>query len=854
METISPLPIESILPQFISQLHAEGQVVLRAPTGAGKTTRVPPALLDSGLAGTGQIVMLEPRRIAARSAARRMAFERKTPLGGEVGYQVRFDQQSGPHTRILVVTEGVLLRRLQDDPFLEGVSIVLFDEFHERNLASDLALAMIRRVRQTFRPELQVGVMSATLDPQPIADYLGGAAILESEGRTFPVQIEHAVPRERMPLPERAAWGIERTLPRSEGDILVFLPGVGEIRRTAKLVEPWARREGLELLQLYGDLPAEEQDRVLQPSPRRKLILATNVAETSLTIEGVAAVVDTGYAKVLRLDPQVGLDRLQLEGISKASAQQRAGRAGRTGPGYCLRLWRSDSTEHQQEQSEPEIRRVDLSGAVLELKCWGESSVREFPWYDAPRSEMVEQAESLLRRLDALDSAGGITRLGRSMVRLPVHPRLARLLIEGHRHGEARKAAWLAALISERDPFFRPGGSTGSRPPPTVTARFSSSDLLDRLEALEEAERHGTTVFPWGELNRGGARFIARVRDQLVRAMDAVADDFHSALEGESAAKISSDEALLRALVVAYPDRVARRRDRGDRGKGVMVGGRGVRLGPTSSVREGELFLCVDVDAGQTEALVRQASMVDVDWLPTSSCRTQVDVFFHPSQKQVVARRREMYEDLVLAESPTTMPDDDRPAELLFSEAVRAWDQIFPRQDAKMVELVQRVNSLAQWMPELELPTFHDEALRQVLRALCGRCRSFAELKKADWKAELTSLLTWDQLQALDREAPEQVLVPSGSRIRLSYQAGSPPVLAVRIQEMFGQRETFRVAGGRVPVLLHLLAPNMRPHQVTDDLESFWKNTYNIVRKELARRYPRHPWPEDPLSAKPIRK
>jgi ATP-dependent helicase HrpB len=860
MRTPDLLPIDSILPQLIEQLRGKGQVVLRAPTGAGKTTRVPPALLDSGLAGTGQIVMLEPRRIAARSAARRMAFERGTTLGGEVGYQVRFDQQCGRQTRILVVTEGVLLRRLQDDPFLENVSIVLFDEFHERNLASDLALAMIRRVRHAFRPELKVGVMSATLDPQPIADYLGGAASLESVGRTFPVQTEHAVPRERMPLPERAAWGIERTLSRAEGDILVFLPGVGEIRRTARLVETLARREDLELLQLFGDLPADEQDRVLQPSPRRKLILATNVAETSITIDGVAAVVDTGYAKVLRFDPQVGLDRLQLEGISKSSAEQRAGRAGRTRAGYCLRLWRSDSTEHQQEQTEPEIRRVDLSGAVLELKCWGEPSVLAFPWFDAPRPETVEQAESLLRRLDALDASGGVTRLGRQMVRLPVHPRLARLLIEGHRRGETRRAAWLAALISERDPFFRPGPSSTTRRPPTVVTRFSSSDLLDRLDALEEAEQQGRTDFPWGELNRSGARFIARVRDQLVRSMEGVTLDSGFSKEeegfgeGNRNAENSAEEALLRALVVAYPDRVARRRDTSGREKGVMVGGRGVRLGPTSSVRDGEFFLCVDVDAGQNEALVRQASTVDVDWLPFSSRRTQVDVFFHPSQKQVVARRRELYEDLILAESPTTLPDDDRPAELLFGEAVRAWDQIFPRQDAKVVELIQRVNSLAQWMPELGLPTLHDEALHQVLRSLCERCRSFAELKKADWRTELTSLLTWDQLQALDREAPEQVQVPSGSRIRLSYQVGGPPILAVRIQEMFGQRETFRVAGGRVPVLLHLLAPNMRPHQVTDDLESFWANTYRIVRKELARRYPRHPWPEDPLTAKPIRK
>jgi ATP-dependent helicase HrpB len=874
------LPIDKVIPEIIGGLQARGQVVLRAPTGAGKTTRVPPAILESGLAGTEQILMLEPRRLAARTAARRMSLERETPLGGEVGYQVRFDEQCSRETRILVVTEGVLLRRLQDDPFLEGVAAVLFDEFHERNLASDLVLGMVTRIRQTVRPELKVVVMSATLDPQPIAEYLGDAAVVESKGRTFKVKIEHDAPFARMELPKLVEWGVQRALLDGKGDVLVFLPGVGEIRRTARQLEPLVQREGLELFQLYGDLPAEEQDRVLQPRERRKLILSTNVAETSVTIEGIGTVVDTGLAKVLRFDPQIGLDRLQLEPISKSSEDQRAGRAGRTRDGYCLRLWNLGWGGHGRERDEPEIRRIDLAGAVLQLKNWGEHAVLDFPWFDAPRPEAVEQAEELLKRLDALDENGNVTQLGRLMVRLPLHPRLARLLIEGQRLGQLRRVAWLAALLSERDPFVRHQYIAETKRLPTVAVHHSQSDLLDRLDALEEAEQRGTTDFACGKLNQGAARFIARVRDQLIRSLKgAVLDD----LEPRETDSIPPDEALLRALVVAYPDRVARRRD-GRSDKGVMVGGRGVRLAATSSVRDGPFFLCVDVDAGQTEALVRQASIVEPEWLPASSRRTQVDLFFHPSQKQVVARRRELYEDLVLSESPAPLPDDERPAELLFTEALRAWEQIFPRQDARVAEFVQRVNSLAEWMPELGLPTLDEEALHQVLRGLCGHrgrfaqgtrrshhaarqfqmpcaeqsapggCRSFAELKKADWAGELRSLLTWDQLQALDREAPEHLQVPSGSRIRLTYEAGRPPVLAVRIQEVFGLRETPRIAGGRVPVLLHLLGPNMRPQQITDDLESFWNNTYPVVRKELARRYPKHPWPADPSAAKPIRK
>lgn len=873
---LPPLPIDDVLPQVLRGLERSGQMVLRAPPGAGKTTRLPPAILEAGLAGSGQVVVLEPRRIAARAAARRVAVERGQRLGREVGYSVRFDERAGPDTRLLFVTEGILLRRLQTDPFLEGIGVVVFDEFHERNLLSDLALGMVRRVRETVRPDLRVVVMSATLDPAPVAGYIGTGEVLESQGRTWPVEIEFATPRDRRPPAELAAWGVERVIPATSGDVLVFLPGVAEIRRAERLLTDFARRHDLALLPLYGDLPPEEQDRVLAPCERRKVILSTNVAETSLTIEGVRVVVDTGMARVLRYDPATGLDRLELEPISQASADQRAGRAGRTEAGRCLRLWDAVSHRARPPFETPEVRRVDLAGPVLQLKAWGERNLSDFPWLEAPRPEAIAQAELLLRRLGACDATGAITPEGRIMALLPTHPRLARLLLEGRRQGQWRRAAWLAALLSERDPFFRSPGSprtaspvatkdrgTAMRPPTSL--HHSRSDVLDRLAALEAADRGEGTEFPWGVLQTGAARHIARVRDQLQRltAELAMSDEPSSppTAPGSITAGVPSaaaEEALLRALTAAFPDRVARRRHSGS-DRGVMVGGRGVKLAPQSAVREGELFLCVDVEASGGEALVRQASLVQQEWLPLHAQRSTTEVFFHPTHKGVVARRRVYYEDLLLSESPAPLPDTDEPAELLFREAVKHWQQVFPADDPRVAGFVARVQSLAQWMPELGLPPWEPDDLHAVLRDLCRGCRSFAELRQADWLAALRGRLTWAQQQALDREAPETWMVPSGSRIRLHYEPPlptphgppqpRPPVLAVRIQELFGLTQTPRIAGGRVKVLLHLLAPNMRPQQVTDDLESFWSTTYHTVRKELARRYPKHSWPEDPTAA-----
>lgn len=832
-----PLPIDAVLPRVVETLRTKGTVVLRAPTGAGKTTHVPPAVLDAGLAGTGKIVVLQPRRLAARACTRRMAWERAGRVGDEVGYQVRFDRSMGPRTRILVVTEGILLRMLQDDPFLESVAAVVFDEFHERSLNSDLALAMVRRVQATVRPDLKLVVMSATLAPEPIAAYLDGAPIVESEGRLHPVAISYIEDVANHSIADRAAEGIRRILNQTDGDVLVFLPGVSEIRQTARRLESLADAEDLAVMPLYGDLPPEKQDEVLLPIDRRKVVLATNVAETSITIEGITGVVDTGVARSLVFDPHVGMDRLQLVHISQASADQRAGRAGRTQPGVCLRLWPERTHCHRPAHEEPEIRRLDLAGSVLQLRCWGESNLVTFPWFEPPAAAAIEQAESLLRRLDALDGEGRITELGRRIARLPVSPRLGRMLLEGHRQDQAEAVALAAALLSERDPFSRANDNPAGRRP----ARASSeSDVLDRVAALEQFEQSGRLNSPLGPINRSAARFILHVRDQLLRELGRAG--LARNLE------ISAEESVLRALLAAFPDRLARRTSPGSR-FGRMVGGRGVRQADSSAVRDATLFLAVEVDRGMSEALVWQASAVQRDWLPAEHLSLRVEVEFDSHARRVIARRRLYWEDLVLEETPAPLPDNDQVARVLSEAASDSLDLVFPWDDLTTVQYLDRIRCLAQWMPELELPMLDEPGLCSLLPVVALGCRSFDELRKASWLRAIQGLLTHQQRQTLQREAPERIQVPSGSWIQLHYEQGKAPVLAVRIQEIFGLLETPRVAGGRVPVLLHLLAPNMRPEQVTDDLASFWKTTYHQVRKDLRRRYPKHAWPEDPYQA-----
>jgi ATP-dependent helicase HrpB len=834
-----PLPIDAVLPELLAALHAGGAAVLRAPTGAGKTTRVPPAIIESGAAGDQLVLMLEPRRVAARAAARRMAVEHGSALGDVFGYQVRFDKKASVRTRVLVVTPGVLLRRLHDDPFLEGVACVVFDEFHERGLEADLALGMVRLVRENVRPELKAVVMSATVDPLAVSAYFGGCPVIDSEGRTFPVEVRYRARRVDTPVSVAVADAARDVLDEREGDVLAFLPGLREIRQTADELEAFARERDIAVLPLHGDLPPEQQDRALQKLDRRKVVLATNVAETSVTVEGVTAVVDSGLARQMEFEPSVGMDRLRLVPISRASADQRAGRAGRTRPGVCVRLWDEPSHRGRPEQTAPEIRRVDLCGAVLQLAALGESDVRKFPWLDAPSEEAIQQSTRLLEQLGLLNGSS-LTPPGEAAARLPVHPRLGRLLLEGQRLGVADRAALAAALLSERDPFLREFDSG----PPVRTAPPTVSDVLDRVEALEAFERFGRLDGPLGRLHRGGANAVLEVRGQLARLL---------ASGGRKTPQAAlRDESLLRCVFAAYPDRLARRREPGGT-KALTVGGRGVKLAQTSGVSEPELFVCVDVDAGGADSFVRLASGVERDWLPPERITTRIEVTFDERTERLAARKVTRFDDLVLDETNAHIADEGEGASVLASAAAERLDKVLPPPDSPAGKFRTRARCLRVWVPELNLPAFEAADLREALDSLCRNRHSLADVRSGPWLDFLKGQLSYEQLRAVESEAPERIEVPSGSHIQVEYEEGRPPVLAARIQEMFGLTETPRVARGRVKVLLHLLAPNYRPQQVTDDLASFWKNGYPLVRKELRARYPKHSWPEDPLTAEAVR-
>lgn len=904
-----PLPVDSVLPELADALRGHGSAVLRAPTGSGKTTRVPPALLEAGVAGKRKVLVLEPRRLAARAAAQRIADERGWPLGERVGYHVRLDRRAGPKTRLVLVTEGILVRMLQDDPFLEDVGLVVFDEFHERSLQADLALGLVQRVRSEVRSDLGVLLMSATLDPAASARYLAATGprrddavadtcpVISTGTRLHPVELRYAErpiprrPRGVAEAAEAAAGGVRALLAETPGDLLVFLPGVGEIVHTEELLREAAVRGGFDLVRLHGTLPLSEQNAALRPHARRKVVLATNVAESSVTVEGVTGVVDTGLARQMRYDPSTGLNRLELVRISRASADQRAGRAGRERPGVCLRLWPEVEQPTLAADEAPEVLRVELSGAVLELLAWGETDLEAFPWFDPPPPDALVTARELLGRLGALgsDAAGpGLTRLGRTMARLPVHPRLARLLVEGHRLGHLREAALAAALLSERPAFRRRPGATGSgrsRESGASPVRATRSDLLDRLEALAPLDRLGRgdrrdrsrrhdddfdrLTRQLGRLDRGAARYVLQVRDRLVSQAESLLGVPDQERRDRTA---DPEEAILRAVFTAHPDRLVRRRSPRSP-HGVMVGGRGVVLGRESGVLDAELFVAVDLDAGRpgvhADALVRMASTVEREWLPDGSVTTETVVRFDAERERVVAARVSRFEDLVLDEREVPVEDEAEAARVLARAAAATPERALPLDHPAVTGFLQRVRFLRRWHPELGLPALPDlsaaadgdalegaqrRTVTELLATLAAGKRSFAELRRAPLLDYLRGALTYHQLQALDREAPERIEVPSGSRVRLRYQGEEPPVLAVRIQEVFGLQETPRVAAGRVPVLLHLLAPNMRPQQVTDDLAGFWERTYPQVRKELAGRYPKHAWPEDPAHAQPERR
>jgi ATP-dependent helicase HrpB len=827
---MTPLPIDEHLTRVIEALRDERVCVLVAEPGAGKTTRVPPAILEAGLMGkpNDRLVMLQPRRIAARAAAARIASERGWSLGNEVGYHIRFEKRLTDSTRLRVLTEGLFTRQIVADPFLEGVGCVVLDEFHERSLDIDLALAMLREVREGARDDLLIVVMSATLDAESVATFLGGAPILQIPGRTFPVAVEHARPS-ALKLPERVASVVASI--DDPGDVLVFLPGVSEIERTHRALGSVDGR--FDLRMLHGSLSFDAQQQALAPSDRGRIVLSTNIAETSLTIDGVTTVVDSGLARVPRFDPRRGLDRLELVRISKASSTQRAGRAGRTRPGRCIRLWTASEHAALRDFEDAEVRRVDLAPTVLALRSWGVSDPRAFGWFDRPDDTSLDAAERLLHLLDAIDADNRITSTGEQLARLPVHPRIGRLLIAGVDMGVPGPACAMAALLSEKD-IVRDDESRATGTPRTT----GPSDLLWRLAILDdERSAHAPNI------DRIALRQVRRVRDELDRITRRLRPH-------RSQPAIDADPLLLLPLL-AYPDRVCRRRDHAS---GTMVGGGGVRLDPACVVREGEFFVALDARSDQRsrsrEATVRIASRVEREWIETllaSSIRTDRAVTFDESSAKATAWKRTVLVDLPLREVREQNVDALEVSRAL-AEALKPRAAELFEQDESASRLLARLRFVQRVAPELSWPRI--EPASWIEDACVGR-RSAEQL---DLAGAIRSRLVYPLDRKLDEFAPESVEVPTGSVIRLDYaNVNTAPVLAVRLQELFGLPETPRIAGGRVKVLLHLLAPNYRPVQVTDDLASFWKNTYEQVRKDLRARYPKHAWPDDPANSQAIR-
>ncbi len=848
---MKPLPVDSLLPELAAALKSNSAVIIEAPPGSGKTTRVAPSLIDAGLCGpTSKTVLVQPRRVAARATAQRIAEERGWTLGREVGYRVRFDSNVSAETLLIVETEGILLRQLSSDATLDGVGTVILDEFHERSVNADLLLAMVHRVQQLVRDDLRLIVMSATLESSPLQRFLG-AKELKTTGTLHPVDLTFRPPKPRQKMTTHVAETVLRTCQKDDGDILVFLPGVGEIKQVESELRKQSSLSSVEILPLHGSLPVEQQDQVLRSTGRQRIILATNVAETSLTIEGIRTVIDSGQVRVLRFDPAAGLDRLQIEPVCQSSATQRAGRAGRLQAGKCIRLWNQKSERARPKYLDPEIRRVDLSGAVLQLYQWGERP-DSFPWYESPRADSIATAERLLEQLGAIRD-GCITATGQDMCRIPVAPRLARMLIAGIESGHGEDVALAAAMLSERDPFLRDSRSRSpanrrDAAPPTSDARRWSCDVTERLIALKAYFDHGTTHSQFGEIHRGAARTIRQVAQQFVSLLPGGTNR-----EQESTQVLPLECAISSALLCGFPDRLARRRSTGDR-RGQMVGGKGVKLSPTSGVEQGDLFLCIDVDNASRDALVRVACQIDLEQLPERLIRSREEQFFNPSRKQIEARSRTYWSDLLLSESPTSITDSEQCRELLTAEATKRLAEVIPDESSAFGSYLTRLLCLSQWAPQLELPSNRTQLLTDLLSELSHGKRGFAELQAAPWLDWLKGRLTPDQQRAIERECPERIEVPSGNRIKIQYAIDKPPILAARIQELFSWTETPRIAFGRVPLLLHLLAPNMRPQQVTDDLASFWNNTYEVVRKDLRRRYSKHPWPEDPLTAEPVRK
>ncbi len=833
------LPIHEVLLELRAQLASREAVVLSAPPGSGKTTVAPLALLDEPWLAGRTILILEPRRLAARLAAAFMARQLGEEVGQTVGYRVRFEAKVSPATRVEVVTEGVFTRRIQDDPELAGVGLVIFDEFHERSLQGDLALALCLDVMSGLREDLKLLVMSATLDTGAVSRLLDNAPVVMGKGQNYPVGVEYcgagqmfqAQPRE---IAKQMTTAIHKALAEQPGDVLAFLPGAAEIRHTQTLLIAALPSNEIVIHPLYGDLSLAAQTAAVQPDRegKRRIILATPIAETSVTIEGIHTVVDSGWKRIPQFDPNSGLSRLTTQRISHASATQRAGRAGRLGPGHCYRLWSTGEDHGLKPFDPPEIQAADLSQLALDLACWGVHTPESLRWLDPPPAGHFAQAQSVLLALGALDHQGRITPLGKKMAGLPAHPRLGHMLLSAAKQGATDLACDLAALLSERD---------------IIKGRDRSADIEDRLHALTVFRTDGLAAAKSLDADIDGCRRVIQtsrqLRERLPKPARSKGKDSPAATAGE-------------LLALAFPDRIAQRRGEG-KGQYKLASGRGAVLPAHDRLAAHEYLAVAELDAGKTEGRIFLAAPLAKESLLSlfaARLHREEKVFWDEQSGTVKAQRLVRLDELILEAAPLAKPSAEAMLIALLSGIRSLGLAALPWSD-KARELQARLESMRLWQPEAGWPEVSDacllESLEQWLAPYLSGMRSAEQLKKLDLFAILAARLDWQQQSRLDREAPTHLTVPSDSRIKLRYIPGEPPVLAVRLQEMFGLADTPKVCNNTVPVLLHLLSPAQRPMQITQDLHGFWEGAYHEVKKELRGRYPKHHWPDDPWQAQP---
>jgi ATP-dependent helicase HrpB len=825
---VEPLPIDDLLPDITAAVRDHANVILTATPGAGKTTRLPPELLHSV---SGKILVLEPRRVATIAACSRICEERGWQAGGrEIGYQVRFESRAGRDTRLVFMTDALLLRRMIDDPELDGVDLVVIDEFHERNLNQDLILGAVRELQQMGR-EIKLLVMSATLELDRLERFLEGALVIDVPGKVYPLEIRHSNQPWSLqtgpPFFDRVAEAVAASAGETDGDVLVFLPGVGEITRVEERLAGRVRRD---VVQLHGSLPLDEQKRVLRPPSAPRIILSTNVAEASVTVSGVDRVVDCGLAKIMDMNARTGFSSLETVRISQFNARQRAGRAARQKPGVCVRLWTPHEEVTQAVEPVPECRRVDLSSALLWLAGFGVSDFASFAWFDQPPDGLFRWALQMLRSLGALDPAGLLTDAGRKLLRFPVEPRLGGLLAFGQQMGMGAVAARIAALLGDRD-FASESGTHAN----------TECDVLFRLELLEEVDR--------GQRPGGVHVRAAQTVLESARQLEKLTGDGGKVTKSNGAK--APDGEIKKLLLLTQKDRLCRRRGSSERA--LMMGGRGVRLHPRSQVRKSEFFVALQgVDLpGQPDTSISLACGFDKDFLLAtlkSDVRAVEDVYFDEQKEQFYGRRVRMIGDLAIDEPTLTQVDPSKVAEQMIEAMVARWDWLVGKHEA-LSAWMQRWKFLLQHEPRFA-EALGAQEVRQVLEmAVYGRTK-ITEILAQDLPGYLENVMSKEAVRAMN-EVPARFDAPSGVSHKIHYEEMHSAFVEVRLQEIFGLLKSPRIVFGKVPLTFRLLSPGFKPVQVTSDLENFWRSGYAEVRKELRTRYPKHSWPEDPYSAKP---